>query len=53
MYESDASLPEVEEEIADENEKVETSDNEEKEVIRPTPRQSGEPGCLFSNFHQI
>ena len=51
MYESDASLPEVEEEGADGDiegkEKVESSDDEEKEVVRPAPRESGEPGCSF------
>ena len=46
MYESDASLPEVEEEVADVKETVETSDNEEKEVVRPAPRETGEPGCF-------
>ena len=53
MYESDASLPEVEEEVADGKEKVKTSDNDENEVTRPAPRESGEPGCFFPNFNLI
>ena len=45
MYESDASLPEVEEEVAEGKEKVEKkSDNEEKVLVRPALRESGESG---------
>ena len=55
MYESDASLPDVEEEEEEEEaancdlegkEKVETSDNGEKEEFRPASRENGEPGCF-------
>ena len=53
MYESDASLPDVEQEEEEAancdlegKEKVETSDNGEKEEFRPASRENGEPGCF-------
>merc|ERR1719346_214198 len=47
MYESDASLPEVEQEQPAENKKenLDISDKEESEAVRPVePRENGESG---------
>ena len=53
MYESDASLPEVEQEQAAENKKenLDISDKEESEAVRPEePRENGESGW-FPDLH--